>query len=227
MLVLIHEFLTSQQAAAYRARLLQAEWTDGQVSAGSLSGKVKNNRQLPDKSADAIGIGNELTLVMGSHPTFVSAVMPKRIHPPRFNRYGVGQSYGAHVDGSIMAMSGTDKMLRSDVSATVFMTPPEDYEGGELVIETEYGAQSVKLPAGDMVIYPSGSLHRVMPVSQGERIAAVVWAQSMIRDSNARALLYDMDVTIQSMTGKMDSADRDLLRLTSIYHNLVRRWADA
>ncbi|MEQ8207613.1 MAG: Fe2+-dependent dioxygenase [Woeseia sp.] len=226
MLVVIEEFISIADVKRYRAALDAVDWADGSATAGSLAATVKHNQQLPDSAPQAVTLGNELLSRMGSHPTFVSAVMPMKIHPPRFNRYGVGQSYGAHVDGSVMALPGTDTVLRSDVSGTLFLSDADDYEGGELIIETEFGAQAVKLRAGDLVLYPSGSLHRVAEVTRGQRLAAILWAQSMVKDSSARSMLFDLDQTIQSLTVNAPTAAADVLQLTSIYHNLVRRWAD-
>lgn len=226
MLVVIEEFISAADVDRYRAALDEVDWTGGAATAGSLAAKVKRNQQLPDSSPQAIAMGNELLTRMGTHPTFVSAVMPMKIHPPRFNRYAAGQSYGAHVDGSVMALPGTDTVLRSDVSGTLFLSDADDYEGGELIIETEFGAQAVKLRAGDLVLYPSGSLHRVAEVTRGHRLAAILWAQSMVKDSTARSMLFDLDQTIQSLTAKAPTAASDVLQLTSIYHNLVRRWAE-
>ena len=226
MLLTIDGFLTPEEVARFRAALREAPWVDGRTSAGSLASHVKNNEQVDDQSPAARTLANQLLRKLGHHALFVSAAMPQHIQPPRFNRYRNRQAYGIHVDGSIMPLAGTDRVMRSDLSATLFLTDPQDYDGGELTIETDFGAQEVKLAAGDMVLYPSSSLHRVEPVTRGERVCAFFWVQSMIRDDQQRGLLFDLDQTIQSIAKTKAPDDSDLLRLTSIYHNLVRRWAD-
>jgi PKHD-type hydroxylase len=226
MLLTIDGFLTREEVDRFRAALREAPWIDGRASAGSLASHVKNNDQVDDQSTTARTLANQLLRKLGVHPLFVSAAMPQHIQPPRFNRYRNQQAYGVHVDGAIMPLAGTDRVMRSDVSATLFLCDPQDYDGGELTIETDFGAQEVKLAAGDMVLYPSSSLHRVQPVSRGERVCAFFWVQSMIRDDQQRGLLFDLDQTIQSIAKTKAPNDPDLLRLTSVYHNLVRRWAD-
>lgn len=225
MLITIEQFLAKDEVARLRTALATAHWQDGRGSAGSLASHVKYNQQVDERSPLARSLANELLAKLGHHAQFVSAAMPLRIQPPRFNRYRGGEAYGAHVDGAIMPLTGTDRVMRSDLSATLFLTEPGEYEGGELTIEVDFGAQEVKLEAGDMVLYPSSSLHHVRPVTKGERIAAFFWVQSMIRDDHQRGLLYDLDQTIQSIGRTRARDDADLLRLTQVYHNLVRCWA--
>jgi len=225
MLLTISDFLSRDEVSHFREALRTAPWVDGRVNAGSLSSHVKHNEQVETESPVARTLANQLLRKLGHHPLFVSAAMPHQIQPPRFNRYGTGQDFGIHVDGAIMPIAGTDRVMRSDLAATLFLTDPLDYDGGELTVETEFGAQEIKLRAGDMVLYPSSSLHRVQPVTRGERVCAFFWVQSMIRDEQQRSLLFDLDQTIQSIAATKAPNDPDLIRLTGIYHNLVRRWA--
>jgi PKHD-type hydroxylase len=225
VLLTIKAFLSPEEVSRCREALRTATWVDGRTTAGTLATHVKHNEQVDDRSSSARTLANELLRKLGHHALFVSAAMPHSIQPPRFNRYRENQSYGLHVDGSIMPIAGTDRVMRSDLSATLFLTDPADYDGGELTIETEFGAQEVKLPAGDLVLYPATSLHRVQPVTRGERVCAFFWVQSLIRDEHARSLLFDLDQTIQSIAATRSPTDPDVVRLTGIYHNLVRRWA--
>ena len=225
MLIVIDKFLEKNDVANIRKSIDKAQWNDGRQTAGGLASGLKNNKQVDDKSDVGIEVANFLLEKLGNHPTFISAAIPFRIHPPRINSYTKGETYGVHVDAPIMSMPHSNDVLRSDVSATIFLSEPSDYDGGELVIEGQFGAQEVKLNAGDMVVYPSSSLHQVLPVTRGERVSAILWAQSMVSDASARSLLFDLDQSIQSLTheGKADS--EELMRLSAIYHNLVRRWA--
>lgn len=224
MLVVIEGFLSSNELSELRGRLETTAWADGGLTAGGLANLKKNNRQIDEASDGAIEMANVLLAKLGNDPTFVSAAVPHRIYPPRFNSYTQGQTYGVHVDAPIMTMPHSNEVIRSDMSATIFLTDPADYDGGELVIEGEFGSQTIKLDAGSMVLYPSSSLHQVNPVTRGERVSAILWVQSMVPDMNARALLFDLDQSIQSLTnaGKVDTDE--LMRLTAVYHNLVRRW---
>lgn len=226
MLLTIDNFLTADEVSRFRENLRTAPWVDGRTNAGTLSAHVKNNEQVDHRSTVARTLANELLAKLGHHPRFVAAALPHRIEPPRFNRYRDRQAFGVHVDGAIMPLQGTNDVLRSDLSVTLFLTDPLDYDGGELTIETQFGAQEVKLAAGDLVLYSSSSLHRVQPVTRGERVCAFFWVQSMVRDDQQRALLFDLDRTIQSITATTAPDNPDLLRLTGIYHNLVRRWAE-
>lgn len=225
MLLVIDNILDKHEVARFRQALAEAQWEDGRKTGGTLGAKVKSNWQLDDFSNTSIELGNTLLKKLGNHPLFVSAAMPHKIYPPRFNRYGVGEYYGVHVDGSVMAINGTREVIRSDLSATIFLSEPEEYEGGVLAIETPFGVQEVKLEAGDMVLYPSSSLHQVTEVTAGERTCAILWLQSMIRDEGERSLLFDLDQSIQAVAAGRKKDDPELLRLTGVYHNLVRRWA--
>jgi PKHD-type hydroxylase len=203
-----------------------AEWVDGRGTAGPQSGSVKCNMQLPEGSAAAQELGEMVLTALSRSALFISAAIPLKIFPPLFNRYGLGQHFGTHVDGAIRAVPGTPVRIRTDLSVTLFLTEPEDYDGGELTVEDNYGTHEVKLPAGDMVLYPSTSLHHVKAVTRGTRIASFFWLQSMIRDDGARALLFDLDQTIQQLSLERGVEDAACVRLTGIYHNLIRHWAD-
>ncbi|HTV77505.1 MAG TPA: Fe2+-dependent dioxygenase [Steroidobacteraceae bacterium] len=225
MLVAISAVLTAEEVRTLRARLATAVWADGRQTAGYRSAEVKNNLQVPQSDPAAAQAAEQVLRALERNATFVSAALPQHVYPPLFNRYQTGMGFGSHIDNAVRQIPGTAHRLRTDVSATLFLSAPEEYEGGELVIEDVYGEHRVKLPAGDMVVYPSGSLHRVQPVTRGARDAAFFWIQSMVRDEGARALLYDLDVSIRELTAR--GADPDcLLRLTGCYHNLIRRWAD-
>lgn len=225
MLISIDKVLTKDEIRQFRQQLDQAQWEDGLQTAGTLARQVKRNLQLADGSALAVSLGNHILRKLGSHPEFISAALPQRIYPPKFNCYRGGGTYGAHVDSALMQVPGTDITVRTDVSATLFLAEPDEYEGGELEIEGPFGVQAVKLAAGDMVLYPSTSLHRVTPVTRGARIASFFWIQSLVADEGARTLLYDLDQSIRGLTASGRSDDPDLLRLTGVYHNLLRRWA--
>lgn len=225
MLVVIEQFLSTKQVKQILSKLNHADWDDGKLTAGGLANELKNNRQLDDKSDLAISLANMLLHQLGQHPTFISSAIPHKIHPPRINSYLKGQTYGVHVDAPIMSMPHNNEVLRSDVSATLFLSEPDSYDGGELVIEGEFGSQAVKLAAGDMVVYPSSSLHQVTPVTRGERVSAILWAQSMVADPSSRAILYDLDQSIQALKNNGPLSSPELMRLTAVYHNLVRRWA--
>lgn len=225
MLTILEKVLDPATVLRFREALDRADWEDGLRSAGSLAGRVKQNRQLPEDSATARELGQHILRVLGGHPLFMSAALPDRIYPPRFNLYSGGGHYGAHVDNAVMLVGPERRVLRSDLSATLFLCNPADYDGGELTIETSFGAQSVKLAAGDMVLYPSSSLHRVTPVTRGARVCAFFWIQSMVRDDGERTLLFDLDQSIQALTAA-NAAPEALLPLTGIYHNLLRRWAN-
>lgn len=226
MLMVIGNVLDKATAAAFREQLERADWTDGQATAGALAARVKQNQQLPDSSPVAQSLGRHILATLGRHPQFLSAALPDRIHPPRFNRYAGGGHYGTHVDGAIMPLPGSMQLLRSDLSVTLFLCEPDEYEGGELVIETKFGAQTVKLAAGDLVLYPSSSLHRVLPVTRGARLCSFFWLQSMVRDDGERELLYDLDQSVQALMASTDAAaSAQALQLSGVYHNLLRRWA--
>ncbi|MGX9964886.1 Fe2+-dependent dioxygenase [Roseomonas sp. F4] len=223
MLVHIQNVLTADEVSQCRQRLERADWVDGRVTAGDQSAKVKLNLQVPEDSAAARELGDVVLRALGRNPLFASAVLPLRVYPPMFNRYDVGMTFDMHVDNAIRALPGGGRM-RTDVSSTLFLSSPEDYEGGELVIEDTYGAQSVKLPAGDMIVYPSTSLHRVNPVTRGSRWASFFWTQSMIDDDRQRRLLFEMDMSIIQMRMAVPDDHPSVLGLTACYHNLMRMW---
>jgi PKHD-type hydroxylase len=225
MIVRIASVLSAQELAAILARLDGAAWEDGRLTAGFQSAQVKTNLQLPQNAVAAREAGDSVLRALERNAAFVSATLPRHVYPPLFNRYGAGMSFGAHVDNAVRQIPGTHHRLRTDISATLFLNAPHEYDGGELVIEDTYGAHPVKLAAGDLVVYPASSLHRVEPVTRGVRSAAFFWIQSMVRDDADRTLLFELDTAIRDLTGK--AADRAaLVRLTACYHNLLRRWAD-
>lgn len=225
MLITIDNVLDKDEVRQFRAHLDRAPWHDGGRTAGTLARHVKGNLEIDEDSELAVSLGNHIVRILGNHPAFISAALPRKIYPPRFNRYSGGGHYGLHVDSAVMAIPGTRDSLRTDLSCTLFLAEPDEYDGGELEIETEFGAQCVKLGAGDMVLYPSSSLHRVTPVTRGARVASFFWIESMVRDETERGLLYDLDQSIQQLSGGLDARDPSLLRLTGVYHNLLRRYA--
>src|SRR5690349_14254727 len=225
MLLHIPNVLDRGQVARMRAALDGATWTDGRETVGPQGARVKRNQQLPETASLRRELGREVLDALARHPLFHAAVLPQRVMPPRFNRYEGGGHYGSHVDGAVMALLDGSQ-LRSDVSCTLFLSEPMDYDGGELVINDLYGEHEVKLPAGDAIIYPSSSLHRVEPVTRGARVAAFLWAQSLVRDDAQRQLLLELDGSIQRLTRSGADADA-LLQLTGVYHNLLRRWSEA
>ena len=224
MLIPIENVLSKDEVLHFRQQLAAADWQDGAMTAGTLARSAKTNLQLEDGSALAVALGNHILRKLGNHPAFISAALPHRIFPPKFNCYRNGGAYGLHVDSALMAVGGTELTVRSDLSATLFLSEPDEYDGGELQIDGPFGVQAVKLGAGDMVLYPSSSLHQVTPVIRGERIASFFWIQSMVQQQEDRTLLFDLDRAIQGLTP--DSTTRpDLITLTQVYHNLLRRWA--
>ncbi|GAA6120573.1 Fe2+-dependent dioxygenase [Acidovorax sp. FG27] len=224
MLISIDRLLSPAEVRQLRRSLDAAPWTDGAATAGTLAQGVKRNQQLSDGLPLAAELGRQILARLAGHPLFVSAALPRTIYPPKFNRYAGGGSYGAHVDSAVMAVPGTHQQMRTDVSATLFLSAPEEYDGGELEIEGPFGVQSVKLAAGDLVLYPSSSLHRVTPVTRGERIASFFWVESLVADPTDRALLFDLDQSIQRITPLLAADDARLVQLTGVYHNLLRRW---
>ncbi|HEY6528977.1 MAG TPA: Fe2+-dependent dioxygenase [Cellvibrionaceae bacterium] len=225
MLLHIPQVIDAQTLADCRAALVSAAWVDGKASAGSQGAKVKTNRQLAVDDPVARQLGERILHALYSHPMYVAAALPLRIVPPMFNCYSGGGQYGNHVDGAVRLVPGMNLSLRTDVSSTLFLTEPDEYEGGELEITDTYGIHSVKLPAGDLVIYPSSSVHQVLPVTRGERICSFFWAQSMVRSDAQRSLLYQMDCDIQSLRRKHGDSP-ELVSLTGAYHNLLRQWAE-
>jgi PKHD-type hydroxylase len=226
VLLQIPKVIGAEQAAGFRARIESARWVNGAATAGHQSVQVKRNEQLPEESTEARAIGEEIIAALQRSPLFFSAALPKQVYPPLFNRYAAGMTFGAHVDGAIRTHAPSGTRMRADLSATLFLTPPEDYDGGELAVEDTYGTHSVKLAAGDMVLYPASSLHRVTPVTRGARISAFFWVQSMVREDARRTLLFDLDMAIVRLN--RDQPDHpSLVSLTGTYHNLLRMWAEA
>ena len=225
MMVHIPNVLTAEQVARCRAVMEQAAWVDGRITAGHQSAKVKHNLQLPETAPEARELGDMVVQALGRNPLFVSAVLPKQVFPPLFNRYDAGMTFGAHVDNAIRGYLDTSLQIRTDVSATLFISAPEAYDGGELTVEDTYGKHSVKLPAGDMIVYPGTSLHNVTPITRGSRIASFFWTQSLIRDDTRRGMLFDLDMAIRRLAGDHPEHP-SVVSLTSIYHNLLRQWAE-
>jgi PKHD-type hydroxylase len=225
MLLHIPDLLTVDEVAHCRRMLERAEWADGRVTAGRQSARVKDNLQLPEDHPAAQEMGDLILRALEQNALFMAAALPLRVFPPLFNRYTGGQSFGSHVDNSIRQVSGTPHRVRTDLSATLFLAGPEEYEGGELVIEDAYGVQAVKLAAGHMVLYPATSLHQVRPVTRGARVCSFFWIQSMVRGDSERTLLFDLDAAIQRIAAE-SPAHPSVLQLTGVYHNLLRRWAD-
>jgi len=227
LLLVIPDVLPRDQALALRQRIAGAEWVDGNVTSGAGAASVKRNRQLPEEAEITRAAQREVSAALMENAAFLSAALPHSVFPPLFNRYGGGEEFGLHVDNAIRIHAGSGARIRTDLSATLFLTDPEDYDGGELEIETSFGAQSYKLPAGQMILYPSTTLHRVTPVTRGERISCFFWLQSLVADHEARELLYDLDQSVQQLMVEKGKSDPQVLGLTAIYHNLVRRWAQA
>lgn len=224
MLLRVEQVLTREEVAHCRERLAAADWVDGRVTAGEQSARAKHNLQIPEESATARELGELILGALGRNPAFVSAALPLRVFPPLFNRYEPGMAFGTHVDNAIRFAGNV--RFRTDVSATLFLSDPAEYEGGELIVEDAYGEHAVKLPAGDMILYPATSLHRVAPVTRGARWASFLWAQSMVRSDERRTLLWDLDQAIQKLSVKVGQADAEVVSLTGSYHNLLRMWAD-
>ena len=227
MLLTIPNLLSKAQVAQCRAALDQAEWVDGNVTSGPQSALAKNNRQIPEGSPVARQVGDLIQDALGASPLFIAAALPLKVFPPLFNRYDSGQAFGTHVDNAIRHLRGTNFRIRSDLSATLFLSEPEEYDGGELTVEDTYGVQRVKLAAGDLVLYPSTSLHHVTPVTRGARVSSFFWIQSMVRDDGQRTLLFQMDTAIQQLVAELGNTDAKVISLTGVYHNLLRRWADS
>jgi len=227
MLIAIPDVLDAGALARVRGVIGAADWVDGNATSGVQSALAKRNRQLPEESAAAQRAGAIVLDALAASPLFVAAALPLKVFPPLFNAYTGGEAFGLHVDNAVRVRRGSDFRVRSDLSATIFLAPPDDYDGGELVVEGAFGEQRVKLPAGHMVLYPASSLHRVEPVTRGERLAAFFWVQSMVRDDGARAILFDLDRGVQAVAADRGQGDAAVIRLTGVYHNLLRRWADA
>jgi PKHD-type hydroxylase len=225
MMVHVPQILSADQIARCRAVMEQAAWVDGRVTAGPQSAQVKHNLQLPETAPEARELGDMVLAALGRSALFFSAVLPKQVFPPLFNRYDSGMTFGAHVDNAIRGYLDTSLKVRTDVSATLFISAPDDYDGGELVVEDSYGSHHVKLPAGDMIVYPGTSLHNVTPITRGSRIASFFWTQSLIRDDARRTLLFDLDMAIRRLTAD-HPGHASLVALTAVYHNLLRQWAE-
>jgi PKHD-type hydroxylase len=229
MLLEIPQVLTPEQVVQGREILEKAEWVDGRVTAGHQSAQAKDNVQIPEGHPAAKQVGTMILEALGRNPLFMSAALPHQVFPPLFNRYSGGQSFGTHVDNSIRQIPGTPHRIRTDLSATLFFACPEEYDGGELVIEDTYGSKNVKLPAGHMILYPSTSLHHVLPVTRGARLCSFFWIQSLIRDDGHRMILFDLDQGIQRINRDLSghaAAAQSSVQLTGVYHNLLRQWAE-
>ncbi|UMM63711.1 Fe2+-dependent dioxygenase [Aristophania vespae] len=226
MLIHIPNILSPEEVAYFRQRLEADKWVDGKITAGEQSAKAKLNLQIPQDSKVSRELGTLLLKALARSDIFTSAALPLRVFPPLFNRYDTGMKFDTHVDNAIRPDPETGFRIRTDVSSTLFLTEPEDYDGGELVIEDTYGTHQVKLPAGDLVLYPSTSLHSVSPVTRGSRWASFFWTQSMVKDDGMRTLLYEFDQSIRSARQLLPDDNRAILGFTSVYHNLVRRWAE-
>jgi PKHD-type hydroxylase len=225
MLITIPDVLTAEQVKQMRAKLDAADWVDGKVTAGYQAQHVKENQQLPEGSPLAVELGEVVLGGLARSPLFMSAALPLRVFPPMFNRYSGGGHFGTHVDTAIRQLVTTGQRIRTDVSATLFLTASEEYDGGELIVEDTYGTHSVKLPAGHVVLYPATSLHRVEPVTRGARVSSFFWIQSMIRSDADRTMLFDLDRSIQKLA--VESPGNPIgVQLTGVYHNLLRRWAE-
>ena len=222
-MIVMPAVLNQAQLRDIRARLDKGDWIDGNATSGHQSALAKRNRQLREDSAEAKALGNIILDALAASPLFVAYALPLKVYPPLFNRYGEGDAFGDHVDSAIRIRGGSDFRIRSDLSATLFLSDPEEYDGGELIAE---GQAPIRLPAGDMLVYPASTVHRVAPVTRGERVASFFWIQSMVRDLAARAMLFDLDRSIQELTETAGAGAPALVRLTGVYHNLLRRWAE-
>ena len=226
MLICVPDVLSKAEVADFRAAMDAADWEDGRSTAGAQSAMVKKNEQLPPNGELARQLGEAVIKALVANPLFVSAAIPKQIFPPLFNRYGVGQHFGIHVDNAVRSDHLTGARIRTDLSVTLFLSEPDEYDGGELIVEDYYGSHRVKLPAGHLVLYPATSLHAVTAVTRGVRVASFFWLQSMVRDGHARSLIFDLDTAIQGLVRRVGRDDPELVKLTGIYHNLIRCWAE-
>ena len=230
MLIVVPEIFSKAKVREIRVLLDGAEWVDGKVTAGHQSAQTKFNSQIPEAHPVAKQVGEMILQALGSNPLFRSAALPLRVFPPLFNRYGGGQTFGTHVDNAIRTHSLSGGRIRTDLSCTLFFSEPDEYDGGELVVEDTYGSKSVKLAAGDMILYPSTSLHHVTPVTRGARVSSFFWLQSMIRQDAQRAILFDLDNAIQRLAGSgqtdVEAIKQTSVQLTGVYHNLLRQWAE-
>jgi PKHD-type hydroxylase len=227
MMLAIPDLLDEAGVARIRSIIDAADWVDGNVTSGHQSALAKRNMQLPEEGAAAKEAGRLVLEALGRSPLFIAAALPLKIFPPLFNRYQGGEAFGTHIDNAVRIHRGSEFRVRSDLSATLFLEDPDAYEGGELVVDDAFGAHATKLPAGHLLLYPASSLHRVEPVTRGTRTASFFWIQSMVRDDAARTILFDLDRSIQSLAAERGQSDPEIIRLTGVYHNLLRRWADA
>lgn len=227
MMLHIPDVLSKQQVAQCRQVMDAARWIDGNATSGHQSALTKNNMQLPEMAPETRQLGDLVLDALERSALFISAALPLKVFPPLFNRYAGGQAFGLHVDNAIRPLAGSDFRIRTDLSCTLFLAEPEEYDGGELIVEDTYGEHRARLPAGDMVLYPSTSLHRVTPVTRGARVASFFWLQSMVRDDGQRSMLFQLDTSIQQLAQRLGNGDAQVVQLTGIYHNLLRRWADS
>ena len=227
MLLQIADVLTAEEVRAVRLILAEAEWVDGRATSGYQASAVKRNAQVKEGSKGALAASEIVLKGLARSPVFMSAALPLRVFPPMFNSYAGGQMFGNHIDTAVRQLVTTGQRIRTDVSATLFLTPPGEYEGGDLVVEDSYGEHRVKLASGGMVLYPATSLHRVEPVTSGNRVSSFFWVQSMIRQDSQRTLLYELDTAIQQVAAVADDASKKAaVQLTGVYHNLLRQWAE-
>jgi PKHD-type hydroxylase len=228
MLICVPNVLSKADVADFRRIMDGCDWEDGRSTAGAQSALVKSNEQLPPDSEASRQLGNRIVSALTTNPRFISAAIPLHIFPPLFNRYSAadGHHFGIHVDNAVRGDRLTGLRIRTDLSVTLFLSEPDEYDGGELVVEDNYGSHEIKLPAGDLVLYPASSLHMVTPVTRGMRVASFFWLQSMVRDAHARSLIFDLDTVIQSLVERIGRDDPETVKLTGIYHNLIRYWAE-
>jgi len=226
MLICVPDVLSKAEVADFRAVMDAVAWEDGRSTAGAQSAMVKNNEQLPPNGAAARQLGERIIKALTANPAFIAAAVPRQIFPPLFNRYRVGQHFGVHVDNAVRGDHLTGVRIRTDLSVTLFLSEPDEYDGGELLVEDYYGSHAVKLPAGHLVLYPASSLHTVTAVTRGARVASFFWLQSMVRDGHARSMIFDLDTAIQGLARRHGFNDPEVVRLTGIYHNLIRYWAE-
>lgn len=227
MMLAIPDLLDTAGLARVRGLVDAGEWADGNATSGHQSALAKRNRQLPEESQAAKEAGKLVLDALGRSPLFIAAALPLKIFPPLFSRYEGGEAFGAHIDNAVRIHRASEFRLRSDLSATLFLEDPDAYDGGELVVEDSFGAHATKLPAGHLLLYPASSLHRVEPVTRGVRTSSVFWIQSMVREDAARTILFDLDQAVQALAADRGQADKEVIRLTGVYHNLLRRWADS
>ena len=229
VIVCIPELLSAEKTKEFRRELDAADWEDGKSTAGHMAAKAKDNVQIPATHPVARQVGDGIMRALTLNPLFMSAAVPLHFLPPMFNRYSGGQTYGTHIDSAIRQVPGSGHRIRTDLSCTLFFSEPEEYEGGELIIEDTYGSKSVKLPAGHMVLYPATSLHRVTPVTKGSRLCSFFWVQSMVRSDEQRSILFDLDLAIQRLSGNLPdhpAANQSAVQLTGVYHTRLRQWAE-